>query len=171
MLDEKVQNYAEFTRRLAAFVVDAVILIGVVAVTVLIPGTLLVFFGKPKAPVLASTYVFAFVLFLLYFTLMESSGQGATVGKKLVGMSVTDMKGERLSLRHAFVRTLGKSIPLLFFVIFGEIITPMVHFFENAGLLILIPILLAGLWYLPMWFNPRKQATHDMMAGSLVVTS
>ena len=171
MSDEKVQNYAEFTRRLAAFLVDAVILIGVVSVTVFLPGTLLVFFGKPDAPVLGSTYVFATVFFLLYFTLMESSAKQATIGKKLVGMTVTDMKGERISLRHALVRTVGKSIPLLFFVLFAEIISPVVQFFENAGLLILIPILLAGLWYLPMWFNPGKQATHDMMAGTLVLTS
>lgn len=171
MTDQNVETFAEFPRRLAAFLVDAVILVGVVAVTVFIPGTVLVFFGKSKGAVMASTYIFGIVFFLLYFSLMESSIGQATIGKRLVGICVGNIKGRPLSLQKAFVRTCGKSVPLFVFVGFSEIVSRVEPYFENAGLLILIPVLIAGLWFLPMWFTPKGQAAHDMMAGSVVFTS
>lgn len=77
----------------------------------------------------------------LYFALFESSERQATPGKILLGLAVTDDMGRRIS----FARATGR------------------HFAKIVSALIMgIGFVLAGL-------TPRKQALHDMMAGTLVV--
>jgi len=78
----------------------------------------------------------------LYHALMESSEWQATLGKKALGLVVTDMAGQRVS----FGRSTGRH--------FGKIITNMVPAF--------IGYIMAG-------FTEKKQALHDMMAGCLVL--
>ncbi len=79
---------------------------------------------------------------LLYPALMESSKHQATVGKMLVGIKVTSMNGGRIS----FARALGR----------------------NAGKVVSQTILFIG--YLMAAFTEKKQALHDIMAQTLVVT-
>ena len=78
----------------------------------------------------------------LYHALMESSEWQATVGKKVLGLVVTDMAGQRVS----FGRLTGRH--------FGKIITNMIPMF--------IGYIMAG-------FTERKQSIHDMIAGCLVL--
>jgi uncharacterized RDD family membrane protein YckC len=78
----------------------------------------------------------------LYHALMESSEWQATLGKKALGMVVTDLAGRRVS----FGRATGRH--------FGKIITNMVP--------LLIGYIMAG-------FTEKKQALHDMLAGCLVL--
>jgi uncharacterized RDD family membrane protein YckC len=78
----------------------------------------------------------------LYHALMESSEWQATLGKKALGLVVTDMAGQRVS----FARSTGRH--------FGKIITNMVPVF--------IGYIMAG-------FTAKKQALHDMLAGCLVL--
>ena len=78
----------------------------------------------------------------LYHALMESSEWQATVGKKVLGLVVTDMAGQRVS----FGRSTGRH--------FAKIITNMVPAF--------IGYIMAG-------FTERKQALHDMLAGCVVL--
>lgn len=82
------------------------------------------------------------VLTWLYHALMESSEWQATLGKKALGLVVTDMTGQRVS----FARATGRH--------FGKIITNLVPLF--------IGYIMAG-------FTVKKQALHDMMAGCLVL--
>jgi uncharacterized RDD family membrane protein YckC len=78
----------------------------------------------------------------LYHALMESSEWQATIGKKVLGLVVTDLAGQRVS----FGRATGRH--------FGKIITNMVP--------LLIGYIMAG-------FTEKKQALHDMLAGCLVL--
>ena len=78
----------------------------------------------------------------LYHGLMESSEWQATLGKKALGLVVTDMAGRRVS----FGRATGRH--------FGKIITNMIPAF--------IGYIMAG-------FTEKKQALHDMLAGCLVL--
>lgn len=82
------------------------------------------------------------VLTWLYHALMESSEWQATLGKKALGLVVTDVAGQRVS----FARATGRH--------FGKIITNMVPLF--------IGYIMAG-------FTAKKQALHDMLAGCLVL--
>jgi uncharacterized RDD family membrane protein YckC len=78
----------------------------------------------------------------LYHAWMESSEWQATVGKKALGLVVTDMAGRRVS----FGRATGRH--------FGKIVTNVVPF--------LIGYIMAG-------FTAQKQALHDMIAGCLIL--
>lgn len=77
----------------------------------------------------------------LYFAVLESSSWQATLGKKLLGLYVTDIKGQRLSLSRATGRTFAK-------------------FLSSMS---------AGIGYLLCGFTEKKQALHDMVAGCLVL--
>ncbi len=89
---------------------------------------------------IALSFVGLFV-YWLYFALMESSAWQATLGKKALGLRVTDMAGQRIGFGRASGRFFGKII---------------------SGLTVCIGYIMAG-------FTPRKQALHDMIAGTLVV--
>lgn len=77
----------------------------------------------------------------LYFALMESSSRQGTLGKMALGITVTDLEGRRIS----FARATGRH--------FAKII---------SALTLLIGYIMAG-------FTERKQALHDMIAGTLVL--
>jgi uncharacterized RDD family membrane protein YckC len=77
---------------------------------------------------------------VLYAT-FESSAMQGTPGKRVLGLAVTDLHGNRIS----FARGIGR--------FFGRYLSSI--------------ILLFG--YLIVAFTPRKQALHDMICGTLVI--
>ena len=77
----------------------------------------------------------------LYFAIMESSSKQATLGKQAMGIFVTDLHGKKISFGKATGRYFGKGISTLIF----------------------------GIGYLMAAFTEKKQALHDIMAGTLVV--
>jgi uncharacterized RDD family membrane protein YckC len=88
--------------------------------------------------------VFVIVVIFGYCSLLESSTAQGTIGKMVVGVKVTDMQGERISFGHALGRTFLKWFPIAMCCLF---------YFG---------------WMLAA-FNDRKQALHDMLAGTLVL--
>jgi uncharacterized RDD family membrane protein YckC len=78
----------------------------------------------------------------LYFAGMESSERQATFGKAAMSVRVTDLEGRRLSFGHATGR------------FFSKIISGM------------IPL---AIGYIVAGFTAKKQALHDMIAGTLVL--
>jgi len=81
------------------------------------------------------------VLCWLYFAVMESSPRRSTFGKSAFGICVADVNGNRIGFFRASGRLFAKILSLL-----------------PLG----IGFLLAGV-------TPRKQALHDMIAGTVVV--
>jgi uncharacterized RDD family membrane protein YckC len=77
----------------------------------------------------------------LYSALQECSSQQATIGKRVLGIKVIDLAGQRISFGRATGRYFGKII---------------------SGMIMYIGFIMAG-------FTDRKQALHDMMAGCLLV--
>jgi uncharacterized RDD family membrane protein YckC len=77
----------------------------------------------------------------LYFALFESSSSQATIGKMILGIIVTDLEGNKIT----FTRATGRY--------FSKILSAMI---------LCIGYILAGI-------TERKQALHDMIAGTLVV--
>jgi uncharacterized RDD family membrane protein YckC len=84
----------------------------------------------------------------LYWALMESSGWQATLGKKVLGLYVTDLEGRRCT----FGRTSGR-----FWAGRGISAVPSI-----GGLYYLVDCICAGI-------TERKQAVHDMIAACLVL--
>jgi uncharacterized RDD family membrane protein YckC/type II secretory pathway pseudopilin PulG len=140
---------AGFWLRFAASLVDGFIVTGgcVLAIGAFsLFAALLAGAGVVEPGAAAALGVIAFWLLLLvgqwaYFALMESSARQATLGKQALGLAVTDLEGERIALGRATGRFLGKIL---------------------SG----IPL---NLGYVMAAFTARKQALHDMVAGTLVV--
>lgn len=86
-------------------------------------------------------FVFVLVISWLYFAKLESGPMQATYGKRLLGLKVTNLSGERISFGQASGR------------FFCKILSKMIFY---------IGFIMAG-------FTERKQALHDMIAGTLVV--
>jgi len=151
-------EYGGFWLRFLAYLVDgAVILIGICVVA--IPLVFLTGLGaylsniNPEQDwnengawaIIAVIFLLAtasLVVTWLYHALMECSEWQATVGKKVLGLVVTDMEGRRVS----FWRATGRH--------FAKIVTNMIP--------LLIGYILAG-------FTDKKQALHDMIAGCLIL--
>jgi uncharacterized RDD family membrane protein YckC len=90
---------------------------------------------------------FSLLMSWLYWSLLESSSWQATVGKKALGLYVTDLAGARLSFGKASGRFFaGRGIG---------------HVPSIGGLYFLIDCICAG-------FTDKKQAVHDIIAGCLV---
>ncbi len=85
----------------------------------------------------------------LYFSIFESSSMQATPGKRLLGLYVTDLSGNRIS----FARASGRFFAGKFFVL------------GVPGL----GLLFYGLSCLCAALTARKQALYDMIAGCLVL--
>jgi len=143
-------EYAGFWLRVIAFIVDTIILL---AATGMVFGVFRAIFGvsalgmvRPDLGGSATMRVFGvFELIVgvgawLYFALMESSVWQATLGKKLMGLYVTDLHGNRIGFGRATGRYFGKII---------------------SNFTLLIGYIMAG-------FTAKKQALHDMIAGCLV---
>ena len=137
-------EYAGFWRRLAALIIDAILLgmvqaVATIVMVVTIPGPE----ASDEANVgyIATANLVLFVAAWLYFALMESSANQATLGKISVGIVVTDIDGNRVSFGRASGRYFGKIV---------------------SWIILTIGFLMAG-------FTERKQALHDIMAGCLVI--
>jgi uncharacterized RDD family membrane protein YckC len=129
--------FAGFWLRLVAFLIDVIIL--------LIPKGLvdLMVFGTTSnehGGADALSQIFYLGLDWVYFAALESSSWQGTIGKKILGLRVTDLAGERIS----FARASGR-----FFAQFVSTI-----------------ILCIG--YIMIAFTEKKQGLHDMMAGTIV---
>ena len=151
-------EYAGFWLRLVALLIDNVVL-GVGLFLVLVPlifltglRTLLDDFHPNEDMNDAGVFMIIGLFFLvatgslvltwLYHALMECSEWQATVGKKALGLVVTDMTGQRVSFGRATGRHFGKMLTNL------------------------VPALLG---YIMAGFTEKKQALHDMLAGCLVL--
>lgn len=142
------RGYAGFWLRFAALIIDTIIMYAIQFVIILaLYGGFTGYINSMMDPTTAfSATYFAMLGITLavnvaYFCGLESSARQATFGKSAVGIKVTNLNGERIS----FVNAVGRY--------FGKII---------SGIILLIGFLMAA-------FTEKKQALHDMMAGTLVV--
>ncbi|MBL7873054.1 MAG: RDD family protein [Cyclobacteriaceae bacterium] len=153
-------NYAGFGQRLVAIIID-VIIIGVVQSFVFVPilaaaglgfasGAENMDFSDPDqaagmiGAIMAAAggvWLLAIIIQVLYFTFMESSKMQATVGKLALGLKVTDLQGNKLDFTKALIRNLSRIL-------------------SNFTMLI---------GYIIAAFTEKKQALHDIIAGTLVL--
>lgn len=172
-------HYAGFWRRAGAYVIDSFLLflvsLGVVftglAVHLQSTGETLrpdpEFLQSQIEAIAVPLEIANSVIVWLYFALLESSRWQATLGKRAIGLAVTDLAGRRISFWRATGRHLGKFIALQFlasFLLLSRYASTPFHYALIAVLTLfgLVSFVLAGL-------TQRKQALHDMMADCLVI--
>ncbi len=137
--------YAGFWRRWAALFIDQLVLgipLVIVAILLAIPFGLLSHGNDETAGVIVQGiyYLLWLVAAPLYYAFQESSSQQATLGKRALGIKVTDRSGNRISFANALGRWFAAAL---------SYITLYIGFLMAA-------------------FTERKQGLHDMIAGTLV---
>jgi uncharacterized RDD family membrane protein YckC len=146
-------DYAGFWRRFCAWFLDGIVLnaalvpIGLLLSTPSMTSILDEEFGSSAMEKMLGAYLrYALLCMIanwLYCALMESSARQATLGKTVLGIRVTDLDGKRLSFGRATGRFFGKIV---------------------SGLTLMIG-------YAVQLITERRQALHDVLAGTLVVRS
>jgi uncharacterized RDD family membrane protein YckC len=97
--------YAGFWRRVAAYILD-----GLILSIVLVPLALV--FRDPEQQASVSSPV-SIAISWLYFAFMESSERQATVGKMALGIVVTDLDGNKIGFGRATGRFFAKYLSFL----------------------------------------------------------
>ena len=133
-------EYAGFLRRLVAYLIDAVLLY-ILQYVVSITGLISINYKTGQIQGGFIAFIIIVIVPLVYFVVMESSNWQATLGKKAIGIQVTDLDGDRISLARALGRYFAKFLSVL---------------------ILMVGFLMAG-------WTDRKQALHDMVAGTLVI--
>lgn len=137
-------KYAGFWRRVPAFLIDSIINL-LVANLFRIGAIAINEIVNEENMVFIFAFLCVFIIptifTYLYFALMESSSKQATLGKMIMRIIVTDINGDRISFGIASMRHLGKIL---------------------SSLILCIGFIMAG-------FTKKKQALHDIMAGTLVI--
>jgi len=141
-------RYGGFWMRFVAAVIDGILVELVVLPVGAVVGAMIGVAGyavdMPRIGIHMVTVIIGATVGLLaswiYEAAMESSSKQATLGKMALGLKVTDLEGRRIS----FARATGRH--------FSKIV---------SGCILLIGYIMAG-------FTQRKQALHDMIAGTLV---
>ncbi|MDQ4059091.1 MAG: RDD family protein [Actinomycetota bacterium] len=151
--------FADWWRRVLAFIVDQIVVWLPTALLLMIvsaaagPGTVDPFTGdidtsSRNVLLLVTAITCYFVLIPAYFAFSHGGESGATLGKRLLNIRVADLQdGSRVGVGRAFLR------------------------WTVAGLFwtfLYIPGILNLLW--PLW-DPQRQAWHDKIANSVVVTT
>jgi uncharacterized RDD family membrane protein YckC len=144
--------YAGFWKRFVAVIIDGILLYVVnTVITLAFFGSSMASLTKmrendPAAAVAMASgagmiWLISIAIGWLYGAFMESSANQGTLGKMALGLRVTDLDGNRISFARATGRYFGKFV---------------------SAIILCIGYIMAG-------FTAKKQALHDMMAGTLVL--
>lgn len=120
---ESDKGLSSISRRFVAMLIDGLIM--------LIPMVIL----APIVPVLGH-----FIIGFLYKPFFESSPAQATPGKRIMGIIVSDLNGDRITMKTAF----------------------------NRYLVSFVSCVLLCIGHIVAFFSVKKQTVHDLVAGTLV---
>lgn len=139
-------KYASFGLRLLAYIIDSILLALVFVPVGLLLGVAAALLGSEGAEelsALASAVInlLSIIVAWVYSAVLESSTWQATIGKRILGIKVTDMSGNRISFGKATGRHFGKFL---------------------SSIICAIGFIMAA-------FTEKKQALHDILASTLVV--
>ncbi len=114
---------AKWTDRFLAWLIDFAI-ISIISTSVIFAslGTLDYEYDEDVFWAESTQYIPTSILFFAYWTILEYK-TGQTIGKKILNLKVTDMNGNKPSLKGIMVSSFGKAFLLPIDVILGWILT------------------------------------------------
>lgn len=134
--------YSGLFRRLFAFAFDCLTLLCIYMLAGIILSLNIFISPISSLPIIGFWfYGGMFLIAWFYFAGMESSRFQATVGKKILGMKVTDLNGQRISFWRATARYFGRMLSRI--------------------------LLMIG--FITILFTKKKQAIHDMITKTVVI--
>lgn len=114
---------AKWTDRFLAWLIDFIIISSVSTMIIFLSfGSIYYEFDEGGLWAENTQYIPASILFFAYWVILEYK-TGQTIGKKILKLKVTDIKGEKPNLKGILLSCFGKSFLLPFDVILGWILT------------------------------------------------
>ena len=133
-------EYGGFWNRFVAFFIDGIIIsMAADNLGVVLEGFYRAAGGTSEAAGDLGSFL-GLILSWLYYAIMESSAKQATLGKIAMGLVVTDKRGNRLTFGRATARYFARWL---------------------SGIILMIGYIIAA-------FAGKKEALHDMIAGTIV---
>lgn len=134
-------QYAGFWRRVAALLIDDLVVVLGTFIAGFSLGFILRAAGMPTDNIASIARGVDVIVGWIYWAGMESSSLQATLGKRMLGIQVTDLQGRRIDIARATGRQIAK----------------------------ILSILTLGIGFLMAAFTEKKQALHDVIAACVVV--
>ena len=162
--------FALLGRRIAAYLLDMLILFGVLAPAGQLILWLLDATPPQTGPAIARVILWNFSLpAWLYFVLSDRSASGATLGKRLLKIQVRDVSGERLSIGRALARTAVKLLPWeLVHVSAFALSTDLTRFSQGQVIGVAAANVLTVVYLGVAVVTMGRRSVHDYAAGTLV---
>jgi uncharacterized RDD family membrane protein YckC len=160
-------HLADIWQRIGAFVIDLLVMAGMLLVLRLIIALILGIAGKSGLEVGAIIYLLGlFILRNFYFILQEVGPRAATIGKRVTSLRVVARSGERLTADRVIARNLMREIE--FYQPVGFVITSLA-----SGQVEWLTVLGGTGWTIifllfPL-FNRDRMRVGDLLAGTWVV--
>ncbi len=160
---------ADIGQRIAAFLLDLVIMVGILIGFSLLAAAAIATLGFGRAEIVGVIWLLGF--FILrngYFILMEMGPRAATFGKRRSGLRVVARSGERLTADRVIARNLMREI---------EFYLPLSFLSYNAAeggggpLTALAGLAWTGLFLFFPMFNKDKMRVGDLLAGTWVISA
>jgi uncharacterized RDD family membrane protein YckC len=160
---------ADVSQRIAAFIVDGLIMIGILIALTLLAIAAIAAIGLERGEIIGVIWLLGF--FMLrngYFILMEMGPRAATFGKRGAGLRVVARSGERLTADRVIARNLMREI---------EFYLPISFLSYNAAegaasaMMSLAGLVWTGLFLFFPMFNKDKMRVGDLLAGTWVISA
>jgi uncharacterized RDD family membrane protein YckC len=171
-------SYAGIVRRTGAYLIDYVVMFVafVVLQSFVLPPLRTWILGSDEwmkaggFPLEAYTLLTISFPTWLYFACSEHSTRQATLGKRVFGLIVTDMRGDRIGFGRAMLRTVIKLLP--WELAHLTVNLPTSAFFEpepqfRSGLLVVFALLV--IYPALVVLTRRHQGLHDLIAKTVVL--
>lgn len=114
---------AKWTDRFVAWLIDFIIVSSISTLIIFISfGTMYYEFDEGGLWAENTQYIPASILFFVYWVILEYK-TGQTIGKKILNLKVTDIHGNKSSLKGIIISSFGKSFLLPIDVVLGWILT------------------------------------------------
>jgi len=143
MMTEIKKSYGGFWKRVIAYLIDGLIIAAPITMIfgTVIPDVMTADNVQARPFAVTVPQLVMIIASWIYFAGLESSEWQATIGKKILGMKVTDTEGQRINFIKASVRYVAKILSSF--------------------------ILMIG--FIMVAFTAKKKGLHDYIAGTTVV--
>ena len=113
------------------------------------------------------------LVLLIYFTLLEGTASGRTLGKFMLGLTVVGEEGVAMTKGRAFARSLVKLLPIIVLYTAGVWSDPLAGGLRTSPSLVVevvgltMALLMFGGFAL-VFLTPQRQAFHDLLSSTRV---
>ena len=160
---------ADAGQRVAAFMIDLLIMLGILIALTLLAIATVASLGLARAELAFVIWLLGFFLLRnCYFILMELGPRAATFGKRGAGLRVVARSGERLTADRVIARNLMREI---------EFYLPISFLFYDladgsaGGFTALAGLVWTGLFLFFPLFNRDRMRVGDLLAGTWVINA